>query len=72
MSLLPLPVPVQLGPPGLYSLPKAVGFGGLVLAQGQLPIRLHFALEDETEFHLPTTDNSLERLYTALKAHFGQ
>jgi hypothetical protein len=44
MANLPLPKPARFGQPGLYSLPKAEGFVGLVVAEGQLPTRLHFDL----------------------------
>ncbi len=71
MQNLPQPKPARLGPPGLYVLPEAVGFPGPVIVQDRLPVRLHFVLEDGTEFHLPTTETVLGRLYTALKVHFG-
>jgi len=70
MSDQPQPKPVQLGPPGLYSLPSAEECPGLVLAEGRLPTRIHFVLEDGTQFHLPTKDIALERLYRVLKARF--
>jgi hypothetical protein len=66
MSVLPQPKPAQLGQPGLYALPRAEGFAGIVLAGGRLPIQPHFSLMDGTEFHLPISDIARERLYTAL------
>jgi hypothetical protein len=71
MSNLPLPKPVQLGPPGLYILQDAVGFPGPVVDQVRALTQLHFVLKDGTEFLLPISDYSLERLYTALKGQFG-
>jgi hypothetical protein len=71
MSNVPQPAPVQLGRPGLYVLPTAVGFAGTVIAGGRLPVRLHFALEDGTEFHLPISDIARERLCTALEGLKG-
>jgi hypothetical protein len=70
MSNLPLPKPVQLGPPGLYSLPEAVGFVGPSGAAYQLPVQLHFVLKDGTELDLPMSNIVLGRLYTALKGLF--
>jgi hypothetical protein len=66
MSALPQPTPARLGQPGLYALPRAEGFVGIVLVGGRLPIQLHFSLADGTEFHLPISDIARERLYTAL------
>ena len=61
---------VRLGPPGLYSLPTVEGSGGLILEEGQLPIRIHLALEDETQLHLPMTKIAVERVYGVLKVLF--
>jgi hypothetical protein len=71
MTNLPQPKPVRLGEPGLYILPEAVGFPSLVVVQGQLPVRLHFALTDDTEFHLPLSQIALERLCGALTPLFS-
>jgi hypothetical protein len=64
------PKSAQLGPPDLYILPTAERFPGMTIAEGLA--RLHFALEDGTELHLPTTEIALARLYVCLKGHFGQ
>jgi hypothetical protein len=60
-------MPARLGQPGLYVLPEAEGFAGTVLVGGRLPARLHFALADGTELHLPISDIARERLCTALE-----
>ena len=70
MPNLPPPTPARLGQPGLYILPAAEGFVAPVVAGGQLPVRLHFALADDTEFHLPISSIALGRLYSALKGLF--
>lgn len=70
MPNLPLPKPASLGAPGLYSLPTANGCPSIVLRKGQLPVNVHFVLEDKTEVYIPMSDVALERLYAALKAHF--
>jgi hypothetical protein len=71
MSDIPQPTPARLGQPGLYVLPEAVGFAGTVLAGGRLPARLHFALADDTELHLPISDFARERLCSALEGLKG-
>ena len=72
MPDLQLPKPARLGGPGLYSLPKAVTCRLLVFVGSQLPVRIHVALEDETELYLPMTEDSLTQLYSSLKEHFGK
>lgn len=70
MSNLPSPTPVQLGPPGLYSLPTVEACAGLVLAGGQSPTRIHLDLVDGTQLHLAMSDIAAERIYSALKGLF--
>ena len=65
------PKPARLGPPGPYMLPIAEEFLGTGAAEGRLPIRFRFLLEDATELHLPVGDFALKQLCKELQALCG-
>lgn len=52
---------------GRITTPGAQVFLEIMIADGRLPIQLHFVLEDGSELHLPITIGALEKLYSHLR-----
>lgn len=59
---MPAPKHLQLDGLGPFLAPAVVGFLGLTIAEGRLPVQMRFRLEDGSELHLPIQEAALDKL----------
>ena len=69
-EILPVTQPVLLEGAGPFLPPEAVGFPGLVMSRGQLPVQIHMVLSNGKECLLPIKELALTNLYKVLKGYY--